>query len=224
MAKDTSIRLTDREKKLSSRGEPYTSVERVLRFPLPKWNNPLCGDLIVARNPYCVCYQYSVDPEGYGPYGFGTQRAREIIRAVFGDLQFWSVNAMDLIRRDLPTESGVYFYDDPPFIEKLRSQLSAYRLGQTKKTILEKRGQTIDSLSSPPALVTLCTEKGLDGLAMSHLLRESSCLFIRHFYSPEAGDTLILFDEGPFNRLKAAAAHLAVEVSEADAIENMKPW
>ncbi|MFP1764517.1 hypothetical protein, partial [Lonsdalea quercina] len=67
--------------------------ERVIKFPLPDWNEPfISNDELEAC---CFCYQYDFDENGFGPYGFNTENGRKIINKVFdGDLYY--LNKLDM--------------------------------------------------------------------------------------------------------------------------------
>lgn len=219
---DTFIQLTRRGKRLSLLGRNI-SDERIFIFPLPSWNNPIKGE-ITAGKPYCLCYQYNVDVNGYGPYGFCTQNAQEIIKDIFGLLYYWRVDKSELVFRDMPTEAGIYFYGDPSYIERLQGQVNKYRSMQRKNEMLERKGIPTSPLPPLPLLFTLSDSFFFDGVSLDRLVRESNKFFIRHFYTPEAGEVLILFDDDILDRIKIVTDHRQIDLLEVDSINKLNSW
>jgi len=61
-------------------------MERVIRFPLPKYEDVFDSLENLKIKPYCVCYQHDVNENGYGPYGFHTEKSKRLLEDVFGKI------------------------------------------------------------------------------------------------------------------------------------------
>lgn len=213
------------EKKLFSHGrkDKMVSVERMYIFPLPSWNNPIIGGGIGKLR--CLCCQFDIDEHGYGPYGFSTERAREIIREVFGRLHYWDPITKDLTAKDIPTKSGVYFYRNTDFIDTNQGELKKNKLVQKKNALLEKRGMQTLPIGELPILLKLYDkDEQVSGKTLDSILQKCDTLFIRHFYSPEAGEVLILFNDHIINYVEATAKQRGVELQHIDTINMLQPW
>ena len=86
-------------------------MEQLIRFPYPLYNDSVKSLETLIEKPYCLCYQFEVNENGYGPYGFDTEKSKELLKKLFEGLYFWHNGAF--IKNDnYNLRSGIYFYNE----------------------------------------------------------------------------------------------------------------
>ena len=92
-------------------------IEKVIKFNIPEYMKIFDFQADLKCSPYCICYQYNVDKNGYGSYGFNTLKSNLFLKDMFQQSYTWDkfrfkANAVDNIY-----SRGINFYGDVDKIE-----------------------------------------------------------------------------------------------------------
>lgn len=198
-------------------------MERLIKFPLPEYCN--CFDSVqnLIRIPYCLCYQYDIDNNGYGPYGFKTFKAKSILEKVFNNLYYWNNNQI-IEYNSLDFRSGLYFYNEPDWVKLKIKEISSYHIKVKKDILLRKKnGTALLVQTSPPHLIRV-----YDGLFKTDILNEllisNINFFISIFFTPEAGQSFIFFDHTLLSEILQIAKENGISLTDISSIEKLAPW
>ncbi|RJT45019.1 hypothetical protein [Rahnella woolbedingensis] len=200
--------------------------ERLIKFPMPDWNRVISSDLDSIA--YCLCYQYDIDLNGNGPYGFNTNKASGIINDAFPNLFFYENNGKNNKVKLLSTQAiksnGIYLYGNVDKINLLQQDLNYYYLSEKKNEMRLKRSLAPEPLPSEPLLLNLVRNREYRSDSIKRIIDSECGLFVYHHYMPAAGDCVILFDRHLVFSLKNIALNFDVEYFEVDSIDFLKAW
>lgn len=200
--------------------------ERIIKFPVPNWDRIINSDL--DSTSYCICYQYHFNSNNYGPYGFNTDNSLKIINQVFPELFFLNERSNDgnklLTKTKEIKKNGVYLYGNEEEINSLDLELTKYYLAKNKNEIKLRKSLDQDPLPTEPLLLSLLKGNIYDSETIIKILNLDCGLFIKHHYSPEAGDTFILFDKKLITSFKTSALNYGIEFVEVNSIDDLKSW
>ncbi|MCX8749558.1 hypothetical protein J3U75_09270 [Snodgrassella sp. B3088] len=199
--------------------------EKLIKFPIPNWNRIINPDL--DSMAYCLCYQYNINCNGYGPYGFNTYFAKKIILKTFPNLmyldkqnsEFISLKHVENIQRD-----GIYLYGDKEKLDLIYSELNKYYLIKKKNEMKSKKKLSQEPLPSKPLLLDLIEDNKYKSEVIKKILHLDYKILISHHYMPEAGQTCILFEQNILLKIKEYALYYNVPFVETSSIDQLKAW
>lgn len=200
--------------------------ERLIRFFMP-----VGSELInqPAKLPaYCVCYQYDFDLNGYGPYGFETDKSQLIIRDTFQDVYCCQEDGkgdfFSVFKENNTNKKSLYLYGNGELISALDVELKKYRLAIAKNNIKARHLLPSETLPSKPLLLDVRKDGIYQSEVLEVLIKLNCGVFIRHSYTPEAGEVFILFDESVWDEFKSNAIRQKIEILEVLSVNDLKSW
>lgn len=198
--------------------------EKLIKFPVPDWNRMINSDLDSIA--YCVCYQYNIDSNGFGPYGFNTDNAEKIIKKSFSNLMYLENNNDRFLLKYVENiqQSGIYLYGEKENLDLVYAELIKYYLEKKKNEIKLKKLLPQTSLPSKPLLLNLIDNDKYKSEVITKMLYSGCKIIICHHYMPEAWQTLILFDQDILSKLKKYTSYYRVQFVEVSSIDKLKAW
>ena len=199
--------------------------EKLIIFPIPNWNRIISSDLDLMA--YCICYQYNIDSNGFGPYGFNTEKAEKIISNTFPNLMFLEKDSegfVSLKDTKIIQQFGIYLYGNSAKLESLKIELKNYYIEKKKNEIKFKKSLIPISLPIEPLIMSLVNKDQTQSYTIKKLVNSNIGLIFCHHYMPEAGLTLIMFEKKTLLELIKNATHYKVNFVELSSIDEMKAW
>ena len=199
--------------------------EKLIVFPVPNWNRIISSEL--DSMAYCICYQYGIDSNGYGPYGFNTEKAEKIISNTFPNLMFLEKDNEGFISlkdTKIVQQFGIYLYGNSVKLELLKIELKNYYIEKKKNEIKFKKSMVPISLPTEPLIMSLLNKDQAQNDTIKKLVNSNIGLIFCHNYMPEAGLTLIMFERKILLELKKNATYYKVNFVELISIDEMKAW
>lgn len=199
--------------------------EKLIIFPVPNWNRIISSDL--DSMAYCICYQYNIDSNGFGAYGFNTEKAEKIISNTFPNLMFLEKDSKDFVSlkdTKIIQQFGIYLYGNSAKLESLKIELKNYYIEKKKNEIKFKKSLIPISLPIEPLIMSLVNKDQTQSYTIKKLVNSNIGLIFCHHYMPEAGLTLIMFEKKILLELKKNATHNKVNFVELSSIDEMKAW
>ena len=177
--------------------------EKLIIFPVPNWNRIISSDL--DSMAYCICYQYNIDSNGFGAYGFNTEKAEKIISNTFPNLMFLEKDSKDFVSlkdTKIIQQFGIYLYGNSAKLESLKIELKNYYIEKKKNEIKFKKSLIPISLPIEPLIMSLVNKDQTQSYTIKKLVNSNIGLIFCHHYMPEAGLTLIMFEKKNIIRIK----------------------
>lgn len=199
--------------------------EKLIVFPVPNWNRIISSELDSIA--YCICYQYGIDSNGFGPYGFNTEKAEKIISNTFPNLMFLEKDNEGFISlkdTKIVQHFGIYLYGNSVKLESLKIELKNYYIEKKKNEIKFKKSLVPKSLPTEPLIMSLLNKDQAQNDTIKKLVNSNIGLIFCHHYMPEAGLTLIMFERKILLELKKNATYYKVNFVELSSIDEMKAW
>lgn len=199
--------------------------EKLIVFPVPNWNRIISSELDSIA--YCICYQYGIDSNGFGPYGFNTEKAEKIISNTFPNLMFLekgNEGFISLKDTKIVQHFGIYLYGNSVKLESLKIELKNYYIEKKKNEIKFKKSLVPKSLPTEPLIMSLLNKDQAQNDTIKKLVNSNIGLIFCHHYMPEAGLTLIMFERKILLELKKNATYYKVNFIELSSIDEMKAW
>ena len=199
--------------------------EKLIVFPVPNWNRIISSEL--DSMAYCICYQYGIDSNGFGPYGFNTEKAEKIISTTFPNLMFLEKDNEGFISlkdTKIVQQFGIYLYGNSVKLESLKIELKNYYIEKKKNEIKFKKSMVPISLPTEPLIMSLLNKDQAQNDTIKKLVNSNIGLIFCHHYMPEAGLTLIMFEKKILLELKKNATYYKVNFVELSSIDEMKAW
>ncbi|KES11482.1 hypothetical protein SASC598O11_006250 [Snodgrassella alvi SCGC AB-598-O11] len=199
--------------------------EKLIIFPVPNWNRIISSDL--DSMAYCICYQYNIDSNGFGAYGFNTEKAEKIISNTFPNLMFLEKDSKDFVSlkdTKIIQQFGIYLYGNSAKLESLKIELKNYYIEKKKNEIKFKKSLIPIFLPIEPLIMSLVNKDQTQSYTIKKLVNSNIGLIFCHHYMPEAGLTLIMFEKKILLELKKNATHNKVNFVELSSIDEMKAW
>ena len=199
--------------------------EKLIIFPVPNWNRIISSDL--DSMAYCICYQYNIDLNGFGAYGFNTEKAEKIISNTFPNLMFLEKDSKDFVSlkdTKIIQQFGIYLYGNSAKLESLKIELKNYYIEKKKNEIKFKKSLIPIFLPIEPLIMSLVNKDQTQSYTIKKLVNSNIGLIFCHHYMPEAGLTLIMFERKILLELKKNATYYKVNFVELSSIDEMKAW
>ncbi|WP_445495991.1 hypothetical protein [Photorhabdus sp. SF281] len=199
-------------------------IEKLIKYPFPEWANVFTDVNKLIVEPYCICYQYNVTQNGYGPYGFLTDISQKIISNIFNELYFFDSTINSLKKRENINKDGIYFYGENSENEKIMSEVYNYSHIILKNKFREKKGLPPISLPLNPVLLELYKDNLYRSEKVNELIRRDCGFIISDFYMPESGKTLIVFKPELWDEIVLLFEKEKVLFVELDSFNLLKAW
>ncbi|MGE6983845.1 hypothetical protein [Kluyvera intermedia] len=197
--------------------------EKIIKFPVSEWivqSSHFDSDL--PSSAYCICYQYNIDSHGYGPYGFLTEKSEGLLSFLFTDLMFFSKDKQTLDACSTLSKRGIYFYGDDN--DSINMQLKDYNKRILKNKLRANRGLSKETHPEKPELLNLYDDDKIEVNVINNLIKEDCCFIFNCFFTPVAGQSLILFDCNIWDRAMEYCKNNGIDSEETDSIDNLKEW
>lgn len=184
----------------------------IVRFPFPDWSELTDNDGKLIKKPICYCWlQMGEDKEV--TYGFDNEIASDFLKTLFPKfLMVDESGVKECLFNKLPP-GEICFYDDGERIEMLKKTFFEYFLNKKKNELLKKRGGR-DENNVDINLMPLELNAGVSSESINNCLKSNLPVLIMRFFTPEAGDTFVIFDEGLDSQIRKLAEKLGVKYEE----------
>lgn len=200
-------------------------MERIIKFPLPDYIKIVDNFDALKIKPYCICYQYNVDNMGYGPYGFETDFSEKILNHIWASVEIWDKERIIPLKSFQQKRGDIFFTKKTKELELEINNVKKYQLIKKKNTLLNKKDKQTISINNKPILLDLFNENRLlKTSSLNYLLNLNIYFYIRRFYSPEAGDTFIIFENNVLDKIIRFTKNSLCNFLEISSINNLKPW
>ena len=193
--------------------------ERLIKIPVPNFNEII--EIKKDSEAFCLCYQFNVDDYGYGPYGFDTDKAKDLLKVLFSEIYYYDNQVRGLVKKTVLDSEGLYFYKR---WEKLKSDLDSYKLTIKKNEILARKGVAVEVLNEKPELYDVYENGKLSSRVLNDLSRLGCEFFIVNNYMPQGGKCLIFTDSSCLNKVKSLAKDLEIKFDSFPSIDSLKAW
>ncbi|EOH6334077.1 MULTISPECIES: hypothetical protein [Citrobacter] len=198
--------------------------ERLIKFPISEWmvqSGRFKTDLPSVA--YCICYQYNIDSNGYGPYGFLTERSDRLLSILFTNLMFFSKEGKTLDACSTLSKNGVYFYGNNN--DRMNKQLVEYRKVLLKNKLRTNKGLLEETCPEKPILLNLYNDYGgIEVSVINSLIEEGYHFLFDCFFTPVAGKSIIVFDCNIWDRAIEYCKNNGIDFQEVDSVDNLKEW
>ncbi|MCD2359040.1 hypothetical protein LQK91_21850 [Pantoea sp. MHSD4] len=193
--------------------------ERLIKIPVPNFNEII--EIKKDSEAFCLCYQFNVDDYGYGPYGFDTDKAKDLLKVLFSEIYYYDNQVRGLVKKTVLDSEGLYFYKR---WEKLKSDLDSYKLTIKKNEILARKGVAVEVLNEKPELYDVYENGKLSSRVLNDLSRLGCEFFIVNNYMPQGGKCLIFTDSSCLNKVKSLAKDLEIKFDSFPSIDSLRAW
>ena len=191
--------------------------ERLIKIPVPNFNEII--EIKKDSEAFCLCYQFNVDDYGYGPYGFDTDKAKDLLKVLFSEIYYYDNQVRGLVKKTVLDSEGLYFFKR---WEKLKSDLDSYKLTIKKNEILARKGVAVEVLNEKPELYDVYENGKLSSRVLNDLSRLGCEFFIVNNYMPQGGKCLIFTDSSCLNKVKSLAKDLEIKFDSFPSIDSLK--
>jgi len=175
---------------------------------------------------YCICYQYDVSEFGYGPYGFDTPKAIELLSKIFGHALYWHPDQQTLIDAPIPISNGVYFFNDQPNLKKLEKTIELERKKRADQKLRKryKPSEYVTIARSESELWSASKYEEIQPSLITQLLTKNYSFFISHSYTTDTGQTLMFFDNKTSKKIRDFADQNKIQYHQTKLRSDLKPW
>lgn len=202
--------------------------EKLIKFSISEWiiqSGHFKTDL--PSEAYCICYQYNIDSNGYGPYGFLTEKSEGLLSFLFNNLMCFNQEDKTLDVCSTLSRNGVYFYGNNN--EQVHKQLADYRRMLLKNKLRANKGLPEDVFPEKPDLLNLYDDYGgVEVSVINCLIEKCYQLLFYRFFTPVAGGDVILFDCNVWDRAieysNSNSNSNGIGFQEVDSVDNLKEW
>lgn len=193
--------------------------ERVIKFPVPDWKRLFSKEF--DKLTTCFCYQYDIDESFYGPYGFHSSIAKNIINDFKCDFVFYNVIERKLINVNNIHRNGLYISSDR---NPIGNEIEIYSMAVQKNDLRKRRRLNEIEVEKKPLLLSVDSECKISNEVIVHLINNDIPFFIVNDYMPEAGKSIMIFSEEVVKRFLDVVRKYNVDICAVDNIDLMKSW
>lgn len=199
-------------------------TEKLIKFPISKWivqSGRFKTNL--PSKAYCICYQYNIDNNGHGPYGFLTEKSERLLSFLFSNLMFFCKEGETLDACSNLSRNGIYFYGKNN--DRINKQLAGYRKMLLKNKLRANKGLLEDAFPEKPELLNLYDDCGEIEINVIDSLIKEGCNFLFYFFlTPVAGGSVIIFDCNIWDRAIEYCKNNEINFQEVESVDNLKEW
>ncbi|MGG7521267.1 hypothetical protein ACQ3G4_07675 [bacterium BS0013] len=198
--------------------------EKLIKFPISEWIvQSVHFQTDLPSEAYCICYQYNIDSNGYGPYGFLTEKSEGLLSFLFNNLLCFNKEDKTLDVCSTLSRNGVYFYGNNN--EQVHKQLADYRRMLLKNKLRANKGLPEEVSPEKPDLLNLYDDYGGVDVSVINYLMEKGYQFLFYwFFTPVAGESVIVFDCNIWDRAIEYCKKNGIDFQEVDSVDNLKEW
>jgi len=201
-------------------------MERIIEFPIPDWDEVFVGDTDLKYKARCICYQTNVDKMGYGPYGFITDKAESIIFCLFKELFYFDWESRVLRKNSSVSVrmKGLYIGGNAIKNQELEQKLISYNASELKNSLRRKKGLPVIFSNEAPIILGTYQGELIDAGVVNQLICEGYFCLVVKYYAPQAGQSLVLFEDKDFEKLKVYAQDVSIDYHTASSIDDLRAW
>lgn len=199
------------------------SNEKLIKFPMSEWMIQSGGfTKVLPQSAYCICYQYNIDDNGFGPYSFSTTRSDRLLSFLFPNILFFYKNENKLESSSKIDKRGVYFYgNNNGEIDKKTKEYNKLIL---KNKFRANKGLPEETLVEKPPLLELYSGNTIEVNVVNELIKNNFHFLFNCFFTPMAGQTLILFDHDVWVKATEYCKDNKICVQEVNSIDDLNSW
>lgn len=199
------------------------SNEKLIKFPMSEWMIQSGGfTKVLPQSAYCICYQYNIDDNGFGPYGFSTTRSDRLLSFLFPNIAFFYKNENKLESSSKIDKRGVYFYgNNNGEIDKKTKEYNKLIL---KNKFRANKGLPEETLVEKPPLLELYSGNTIKVNVVNELIKNNFHFLFNCFFTPMAGQTLILFNHDVWVKATEYCKDNKICVQEVNLIDDLNSW
>ena len=151
--------------------------DQIIEFPISP--SEMFEGAIDQNNGFCISYQYDMDENGYGPYGFRTERMIKLLGKILCPALRWDATRKRLVEMLFPLSAGVYFLENQLYVEELKDALRDYERSckLSSLRLKYKKSQQVEIGSVEPSIFMVSSERKMPAALVNELLR-NKCLFL----------------------------------------------
>ncbi|ORM68438.1 hypothetical protein [Pantoea rwandensis] len=189
-------------------------------FPYPDWSNLTDSDLALLKKPYCISW-YEISEDGDIHYGFKTEDAKKFLKEMFFEVMF--VDEMDYkTQSPVGLERGVlFFYDNKSTYSTLKDTTKKYFLSKKKESIFLRKGITNFVKATKPKFISSQKKNSLSTSLINEHLTDELPIISATYFTPEAGETIILFDENLKVKAKGVCLSMGIKIHNFNSIDQL---
>lgn len=181
----------------------------IVSFPYPSWSNLTDNDTGLIKKPYCICW-YELDEHNDITYGFKNITAKEFLKRLFSKVMLVSEDSYKLHSPEGFKSRQVYFYDDNKEFNVLKNEIERYFLLKKKNELLKKRGMILKENVNDLSYMLFEINGVISSNAINSSLKKKVPLFLSCYFTPEAGETIVLFNEDVELKIRHIAINMGV--------------
>ncbi|MFJ0492296.1 hypothetical protein [Citrobacter werkmanii] len=197
--------------------------EKLIKFPISEWMLKANGfTKELPSSTYCVCYQYDIDDNGFGPYGFSTIASDKLLSFLFSNILFFdkSKNKLDFCSNI--DKRGVYFYGNK--IGEIERQINEHSKLILKNKLKINKGLAEEVHAEKPLLFELYSDNKIEVDVVNEFISNKFDFLFNYFFTPMAGQTLILFNNEIWNKAVEYCKDNKIHTQEVCSIDDLKAW
>ena len=198
--------------------------EQLIKFPISECiiqSGHFKTDL--PSEAYCICYQYNIDSNGYGPYDFLTEKSKGLLSSLFTNLMCFNKEGQNLDACSALSRKGLYFYGNNN--EQVNKQLTEYRKMLLKNKLRTNKGLPEENFPEKPELLNLYDDYGgADVSVINSLIKKGYQFLFYRFFTPVAGGSVIVFDGNIWDKAVEYCKKNGIGFQEVDSVDNLKEW
>ena len=162
--------------------------EQLIKFPISECiiqSGHFKTDL--PSEAYCICYQYNIDSNGYGPYDFLTEKSKGLLSSLFTNLMCFNKEGQNLDACSALSRKGLYFYGNNN--EQVNKRLTEYRKMLLKNKLRTNKGLPEENFPEKPELLNLYDDYGgADVSVINSLIKKVINFFFKGFLLLSLGE------------------------------------
>lgn len=195
-------------------------METLISFPAPKWGAFLSEKI----KPFCICYQENPDLNGYGAYGFTTEKSKLLFSNLFENIKYINPNDARIQDVSWPGENGIYIYGKSNAIDGIEKSILEAKKNNLKRRLLKSAPAESQSNEECNIINIISdSQRNPMGLIVELRLR---CIdfFVRKFCTPEGGDVFLIYSNEKMKEIINFCEMEKVSLVFLESMEELKPW
>ncbi|MEO3988796.1 hypothetical protein [Pseudocitrobacter cyperus] len=197
--------------------------EKLIKFPISEWMLKASGfTKELPSSTYCVCYQYDIDGNGFGPYGFSTIASDKLLSFLFSNIVFFDKNKNKLDLCSKLDKRGVYFYGNK--IGEIDKKINEYNKLMLKNKLKISRGLPEEAHTEKPLLFELYSDNKIKVGVVNEIINNKFDFLFNFVFTPMAGQTLILFSDEIWSKAIEYCKGNNIDTQEVGSIDNLNAW
>lgn len=176
----------------------------------------------LAKKPFCICFRYDFSQHEEGDFGFKNEAAHDFLNNLLNKILLIKNGDFEILKKNVPIKNGLYLYNDERKFIHLESELINYSKSKKKQEILQKRGGAFSNRIEIPFLLSSNSDSVLNVEYLNYLITNDYPFFIRTFYTPQAGETLIFFNHDVDKKIKDISTDMKIDYVEFSDISDIR--